>query len=272
VLVTALTFVNTDPLPVVRVRVNASDEVNFLIDTGASEIVLDPDFAKMVGAKTFGSVTGIFAGGNQAATVQGRIDSLTLGDFTVRNVPVSVLDTKGFTGAAGGRRIDGILGTQVLSLFVSTLDYPHQQLVLRRNQTAAVESITVPFWLAGDHYVVAEGAVNGVREMLFVDTGLAGGGFTCPQSTLKEIGVDLSTSPSATGVGGGGPLRIVPFTVKELTLGRVTEHGVSSFFGPFPAVLEMRFGFRLGGLISHAFFRNHALTFDFGAMELRLTK
>ena len=29
-------------------------------------------------------------------------------------------------------------------------------------------------------------------------------------------------------------------------------------------------GFRIGGLISHQFFRSHALTLDFSAMRLRI--
>src|SRR5207302_463310 len=46
---TSLPFVLTDPLPLVRVRVNGSPEANFLLDTGAAEVMLDPDFAKEIG-------------------------------------------------------------------------------------------------------------------------------------------------------------------------------------------------------------------------------
>ncbi len=46
---------------------------------------------------------------------------------------------------------------------------------------------------------------------------------------------------------------------------------VSSFFGGFPAESEYARGFRIGGIISHAFFRPYALTFDFDHMRLLLT-
>ena len=49
-------FLQTDPLPLVSVRVNGGQEVTFFIDTGGSEVVLDTDFAKELGAPNYGSV------------------------------------------------------------------------------------------------------------------------------------------------------------------------------------------------------------------------
>ena len=48
--VSHLKFVHTDPLPLLRVKVNGSDEVNFLIDTGGGEVLIDTEFAKKIGA------------------------------------------------------------------------------------------------------------------------------------------------------------------------------------------------------------------------------
>jgi hypothetical protein len=38
-------------------------------------------------------------------------------------------------------------------------------------------------------------------------------------------------------------------------------------FGPFSPQLENAFGLRIGGLISHEFFRPYALTIDFSGMR-----
>ena len=73
-------------------------------------------------------------------------------------------------------------------------------------------------------------------------------------------------------MGGGGPVTVTPFTVKRLTLGDVTVSDVPSFFGAFPPDSEYSHGFRIGGIISHAFFRGHALTFDFDRMRFYLTR
>jgi hypothetical protein len=275
-------FLQTDPLPLVQVKVNGSD-ANFIIDTGASEIYLDTDYARKVGAALFGTTTGTFGGGKQAPAEHGRIDSLALGGLVVRNVPALVLSTRRFAAVAGGRSVDGILGTVVLSHFISTLDYPAGELVLRRKtaeqlraleqQATAEAAVSVPFWMAGDHFMVAWGRVGKSQPLLlFVDTGLAGGGFVGPQSTLGEAGIELPQGPERQGVGGGGTVKIVPFVVEDLSLGPVTEHNISGFFGPFPPSLEFSEGFRIGGIISHQFFRSYALTFDFTGMRLLLRR
>jgi Aspartyl protease len=53
---TRLKFLKTDPLPVVSVRINGSDEITFFIDTGASEVALDTEFTKELGLPQFGEV------------------------------------------------------------------------------------------------------------------------------------------------------------------------------------------------------------------------
>jgi hypothetical protein len=130
--------------------------------------------------------------------------------------------------------------------------------------------IVVSFWMAGDHYMVAWGSVNESQPMLFfVDTGLAGGGFTCPESTLKEGGIKLQENLASEGVGGGGKVKVIPFVVEELTFGEAKGQNIQGLFtGAFP--LENAFGFRIGGLISHGFFRPYALTLDFTGMRLFL--
>jgi predicted aspartyl protease len=281
--VTSLKVVITDPLPVVRVRVNGSKEVNFLIDTGGSEITIDSDFAKEVGAVQFGSETGTFAGGKQAAYQHGKINSLTLGDFVVKNVPVHVHNVSQFSEPIfGATRIDGIIGTVLLYHFISTLDYPKGELILRRKREVNLKRleqeakskkyVVVPFWMAGDHFMVAWGTVNKSQPLLlFVDTGMAGGGFTCSKSTVKEAGIKLLEDQVGEGIGAGGKVKVIPFMVDELALGNAKEQNIPGLFsGAFP--IEDVFGFRIGGLISHAFFRPYALTFDFTGMRLFLDR
>jgi hypothetical protein len=89
--ITRLKFLRTDPLPLITVRVNGGDEVTFFIDTGGSEVALDTDFAKELGVPLFGRVQGTFSGGQHAEVQQGRIESLTVGDWTVKNLPVVML-------------------------------------------------------------------------------------------------------------------------------------------------------------------------------------
>lgn len=273
-------FLQTDPLPLIAARVNDSEEVYFLVDTGGGELILDPSLAEQIGAPRFGAESGVFGGDQRAHTEHSRVDMVRLGELEVRDVPVHLLDTSRFAVVGGGRRVSGILGTVFLYHFRATLDYPAGELVLEPRGSAPTQPVEptgspvvrVPFWLAGDHFILAHGAVNRQSPcLMFVDTGLAGGAFTCPQSMIEAAQIKL---PDVTfeAQGGGGPLKVTPFRLDELSLGEATRTNLNGFFGPFPASLEHAFGFRIGGLISHAFFRPYRVTFDFGRMEILLAR
>src|SRR5215469_9052090 len=129
---THVKFVRTDPLPIVNVRVNGGDKVTFFIDTGGSEVALDTDFAKEIGVPQFGAVQGTFSGGQHADVEQGRIQSLTVGDWTIKNLPVVMLPLRQLSEGLGVKQINGIIGTTLFYHFLATMDYPRAELVLRR--------------------------------------------------------------------------------------------------------------------------------------------
>lgn len=282
---TNVKFVITDPLPVVKVRVNNSQPVNFFIDTGGGEIIIDQEFAKEVGAISFGSETGVFAGGKKVSYHHGRVDFLTIGDFTIKNLPIHIMDIHSFTKPIFKETpIDGVIGTIFLYHFIPTLNYPDGQLTLQlkteqnikqiRQEAIEKKSIVIPFWMAGDHYIVAWGTVNKSPPMLFlVDTGLAGAGFTCPKHTIKEAGIKLQENQAQEGYGGGGKVKTVPFQVDELTLGEAKEHNIQGIYIDMPSsTLEKTVGFHIKGVISHTFFKHYALTFNFIDMKLLLKR
>ena len=183
---TRLKFLKTDPLPLVSVRINGGDEVTFFIDTGGSEVVLDTDFARELGLPQFGAVQGTFSGGLHVDIQNGRIESLTVGDWTVKNLPVITMPWRQLSEGFGVKRIDGIIGTTLLYHFLATLDYPRGELVLRRKTEEGLKlfaaassgkSVAVPFWFAGDHFMVGWGRVEThPPTLLFVDSGLPGAG------------------------------------------------------------------------------------------------
>ena len=213
---TRLKFLKSDPLPLVSVRVNGGDEVTFFIDTGVSEVALDTDFARELGVPQFGVVQGTFAGGQHADVQNGRIESLTVGDWTIKNLPIATIALRQLSQDFGGKRIDGCIGTNLLYHFLATLDYPHGELVLRRKTAKSLEqfaaassgkSVAVPFWIASDHFMVAWGRVETLPPaLLFVDTGLAGAGVKLAESVIKEAGIKLEEDKASEGAGGGGKL------------------------------------------------------------------
>ena len=275
---TRLKFLRTDPLPLVSVRVNGGAEVTFFIDTGGSEVALDTEFARELGVPQFGAVQGTFSGGQHAEVQQGRIESLTVGDWTVRNLPAAMLPLRQLSESLGAKRIDGIIGTTLFYHFLATIDYPKGELVLRRKDAASLEqflasagkSIAVPFWIASDHFMVGWGRVETLPPtLLFIDTGLASAGVKLAELVIKEAGIKLEEDKASSGAGGGGKLRIVPYVVHRLSFGQLQEDKVPGLYdGPFP--WENLFGFHLAGMVGHDFFKPHAVTFDFQNMKVFL--
>jgi Aspartyl protease/Tetratricopeptide repeat len=277
---TRLKFVRTDPLPVVNVRVNGGDEVTFFIDTGGSEVALDTEFAKELGVPQFSAVQGTFSGGQHAEVQLGRIESLTVGDWTVKNVPTAMLPLRQLSEGLGVKQINGIIGTTLFYHFLATMDYPHGELVLRRKDAKSLEEfkkspgkrVVVPIWMASDHFMVGWGRVETLPpSLLFVDTGLVGAGAKLAESVIKEAGIKLEEDKATEGAGGGGTLKIVPYTVHQLSLGDIKEENVPGLYdGPFP--WENMFGFHLAGMVGHDFFKPYAVTFDFQNMHIFLQR
>jgi hypothetical protein len=275
---TRLKFVRTDPLPVVNVRVNGGREVTFFIDTGGSEVALDTEFARELGVPQFGAVEGTFSGGQQTKVEQGRIESLTVGDWTVRNLPVVMLPLRQLSQSLGVKQIDGVIGTTLFYHFLATLDYPRGELVLRRKDATSLEqfaasagnSVAVPFWIASDHFMVGRGRVDALPPaLLFVDTGLQGAGVKLAEPVIKQAGIKLEEDKASAGAGAGGTLKIVPYVVRRLSFGPVQEENVRGLYdGPFP--WENMFGFHLAGMVGHDFFKRYAVTFDFENMKIVL--
>jgi tetratricopeptide (TPR) repeat protein len=273
---TRLKFVATDPLPIVRVRVDDREAADFLIDTGGAEVQLDVDFAKRLNLTTVGATSATLLDGNQTEMRYSRIGSLTLGEFNVKNIPVGIRSLPVFAG----RKLDGVLGTVLFYHFLATFDYPNGELILRRRPVQALQAfekraesekqIVMSFWMASDHVMVARGRVNDAPPaLLFVATGLASG-FACPESTAEQAALSFNRQNSIVPVAARG-VNMAPFVVNDLYLGDAHQQNVSALAGAFPPVLEYAYGFRIAGLISHQFFRPYAVTFDFIGMRIFLS-
>ena len=104
---TRLELLRTDPLPLVSVRVNGGGPVTFFIDTGGSEVALDTDFANELGVPRFGAVQGTFSGGQHAEVKHGRIESLALGSWTVKNLPAVTLPLRQLSEGLGSSASTG---------------------------------------------------------------------------------------------------------------------------------------------------------------------
>lgn len=282
---TVIPFEKTDPLPLIRVSVNGGAPELFLIDTGGGELILDEGYAQKVKAETVSSLKGGYAGNSKGTTKLGSVQSVKLGDFVMYDVPVWTLDLSAISAEIlQSGEISGIVGTRVLMQFISTIDYRNGALVLRRNSDSSYSAYmktlstkprkSIPFWLTDMHVMVTEGKINGQGPVLFfVDTGLAGKGFTATSDLLDRAGIIPDWSKAESGAAGGGEAESTDITAKTLSIGSgenlIEKHDISGCMikGGVP-VLGSTLGFSIEGLVSHKFFRDSSLTFDYRAMRL----
>lgn len=257
----------TDPVPVVRAHLNNLDGL-FLLDTGAPELILDPEFAKAAQVPMT-SQSGSPSGAGSA--VFGRVAKFILPGVEVDDVPAMMVDTRALMPFARQKRLAGVIGTEFLSHFRFTLDYVHDRLILEPHdapaKTGAIAEI--PFWFVGDHFLLANGRVDKTPNRLFlVDTGVPYV-FAAPESTLHDAGIPV---PTPKGVQHGAVSPSAPFPIKQLSLGSLEEKNLDGLYGPFPPALEKGLGVRVGGIVAHKFFSPYAVTFDFDRMTISARK
>ncbi len=275
---TTVPFVTSDPLPVVKARIDGKD-ATLLVDTGGN-FVLEPEFAASLGLSMQGAGNGVFAGGKTAAMQTATVDTVEFGTATAGTVTATVLPTHASDLFANGIKIDGVLGTTVFERFLVTIDYPHARLIVRPRSAAgsatfeaaakAAGAAIVPCWLVGDHFVMARARVNDAPPgIFFFDSGLAGGGLSPAPQLIDAAHIALDQAHAGSGVGGGGPVATVPFVAERIAVGDAVQHGVKGLYTPEGTPFGI-FPFTVWGLISNDFLDHYAYTVDFDAMDVVL--
>jgi hypothetical protein len=262
-------FVENEPLPLLQFVVDGHPG-NFILDTGAPEVVLDPAFVAELGLHVGGGQSGVFAGGLRAEVRHAVVSDFRVGPVSLGRLNVAVLPARG-ESLFKGRKVDGVIGTVFLSRFLSTIDYPGRRLILRDRSAAPPSGTAVPMWLVGDHFIFARGSVNGVPNQLFlVDSGMAGGGFGPEQATITAAHVKTFPDKAQMGIGGGGPVRFIPVVADTLCLSTACQSNIWGMYTPggSPAAL---FPFTSAGAVSHTYLEHYAVTLDFQTMRLILS-
>lgn len=264
-------FVSNEPLPAVELQIDGKP-ATLVIDTGAPDLTLDPAFVKELGLKVTQGDVGTFLGGRKAPVERTVVHSVTTGAITLRDVATNVLPSRELR-LAGGRSVDGVLGTPFLSRFLATMDYPNHRLVLRPQGTPPIanpNAVSMPMWLVGDHMIFARGSVNALADCLFsVDSGGAGVGFMPTAQTVADARITTMADQKREGIGGGGSVEIIPTLANNVCLGSVCQTNVPGGYTPNGSPLST-FPFAVAGTVSHAFLERYAVTYDFVHMQLTL--
>jgi hypothetical protein len=261
-------FAPAGALPILKVEVNGHP-VELILDTGGDRLYLDEGVARRLGVREIAKRRSRYAytQGQYVEEPLGVASTVRLGEVTLGNVPVI-----GATWKALGQTTDGVLTTQVLKPFLTTVDYRRARLTFRerseRGKRQLIESfgaeppIRIPFIMAGTHLMFAKGSLNGRTGLnLLLDSGLA---MSMPLVILEETVAFL-----------GLPKNPVPNT--KYYWSPLESHGlVGMVRGPAQALGNVlveedsyrRYGFLFDALVSHQYLRHlGSWTIDFDAMS-----
>ncbi|WP_329086585.1 aspartyl protease family protein [Actinomadura citrea] len=270
---TQVPIISVDPLPSVRASINGGPARTFIIDTGAT-LALRSVTAQEAGLRALATST-THPAGQTLTTYHGVMDSFRVGDIGMGNVPVVWYDLR-TPDLPDGSKPAGVIGTELLSRFIATLDYAAPTLVLRRRTPAQVRQARaeagrtrasrLPLWIAGDHVPCSLGSVNALGpRVASLDTGGMGLGIMMTENNAKRAKVAIDYDhPNDQ-----GPMKSYPISPERISLGGAVGRDVPGVVGPWPWLTL--FGFDTVGNFTHEFFKHRAITFDYASMHFYIT-
>lgn len=116
---------------IVPAIVNGIGPVSFLLDTGSNGSVISEPLASALGAKAVAKTTLMSASGRREALVV-RIEHLAVGGVSTQDVQMTVVSPDAFNLpdlATSGRKIQGVIGQDVLGALRYTIDYAQRRIV-----------------------------------------------------------------------------------------------------------------------------------------------
>jgi hypothetical protein len=257
----------------IRLRVNDGHEYRFIVDTGATQNVLDQASANAVGAVSKGEFS-LTTGSGFMKMGNANIKSIELGPIRLENVPMAVASLPAFSAIKGGRPA-GIIGANVLRRFLVTIDYAKKVLILSDPDQIIIPPQAVV--VQGKPTLVSAGlAVDAiiddkVKVSLLVDTGAAFNNVS--ESVVKPImTMPLLSVGSVQGVE-GNKIQIGAVKFKTLTLGSMTIP--DPVFSVVPVVANEKlppglFSGSTMGIVGNPFWSKFRITIDYRNCRLFL--
>ncbi len=252
------------------VMLNGKGPFHFEFDTGGAN-VLDTSIAKEIGA-TGGGTTQVSGVGNASeSSSSATINTLQIGDATLRNQVFLLLPMGKSIGVAHGVKIDGFIGYEVLSRFTTTFDYANKEVTFHMPGTysAPASAKTVPIALNGTQPQF-DCAINGLPTTCTLDTGarnalslytpfVAANPGVVP-AKLTALGTD------AYGVGGSNKGRLG--RLKSFSVAGFALHDLVADYPQTKGGLAMPF---LGANVGGAVWKRFTMTLDYRQLTMTLT-
>ncbi|HXF05311.1 MAG TPA: aspartyl protease family protein [Blastocatellia bacterium] len=272
--------------PFIQARVGEGNVLNLVIDTGASISVLSQDAVEKLGIRPLarGGRARAVGGSGSFPIVYGLLDSLTLGELKIYNVPIYIRPFHHLpTRESNSETVlaDGFLGLSVLSNFRVTLEYGTQQLILENDPPPVAASVNplpdqtseIPFRTTNGGLVSAEVRLhNGEVVNFLVDTGASA--TVLGSHIVKKYGFEkyILQSPKIRVLGAAGVIENVDLIlVPSLSMDGLIQKNIRAPVLDLEAVNESA-GFMQAGILGGSFLKHFRVVFDFARARLMLTR
>ena len=253
------------------VMLNGQGPFHFAFDTGGANVI-DPAVSKKLGLVTGGSTEVGGSGSGTATSSFTVIETLQVGNALFNNQVFIVLPIAKGYGMVEGAQMDGVIGYEVLSRFVTTFDYGNKKIVFHAPGSYAPppDATVMPFVLFGATPQFVCG-INNVQTTCSLDTGARNAlSFYTPfvQAHASVVPAKL-TEPGINGFGVGGPYNGRLGRVQTLSFGGLTLRDlVGDYSGPGAGVLDLPF---MGANVGGAVWKRFTMTLDYHQLTMTLT-
>lgn len=259
----------------VYVRLNQSEPLSFILDTGAEVSVMNQSRADALGLQSAGQLEGRGAGEGSVDVSLLRIDTLDLPGVQIVGQTIAAMPFDALASFEG-RAIDGILGYDFISRFVVEIDYMSQHINLfdPRDYRYNGNGESIPIVIEGGSPYVSARVTLSNREPLestfLIDTGARGAlALNKPfidQHRLLDAVPETIVAPF--GVGVGGETKQTIGRVDRFQLGSFTFEQIITVFSQAERGADARPD--RGGAIGGDLLRRFKAIFDYGRGNLIL--
>ena len=163
-----------DDISVIKVRINQSDSLNFIFDSGTTTTILDSITARKIGLEPLDN-NNLLLSNDYINVPVSRYCTLKAGDLVIKNKPIILHSSFDNYERITGIPIHGIIGMDFYGKYITKIDYDNQILYFNEKSIDSSGFSEVPIFISHDvAYVKANvftSGENSVPLFLLFDTG-----------------------------------------------------------------------------------------------------